>query len=194
MWQGLPLLVILLLAHCSSARVLSSPLQNMMPLLLLLPPLLQVEPLVKSYLGNSLHLLASMTQPEMTAYTLRRLRPSAAFFGPYPRLTKKLLKLGLEIFGSGEKENAPRLQVGMFPAKMPASMWGSATLHSQVWDGWVRVGEGLSTAGRRTGQVSICCCTALCIAITWYAASGMCCTSCVMHAEPSLCCTVLEEC
>jgi hypothetical protein len=73
---------------------------------------LQVEPLVKSYLGNSLHLLASMTQPEMSAYTLRRLRPSAAFFGPYPRLTKKLLKLGLELFGSGEKENAPRLQVG----------------------------------------------------------------------------------
>jgi hypothetical protein len=72
---------------------------------------LQVEPLVKSYLGNSLHLLASMTQPEMSAYTLRRLRPSAAFFGPYPRLTKKLLKLGLELFGSGEKENAPRLQV-----------------------------------------------------------------------------------
>jgi hypothetical protein len=71
----------------------------------------QVEPLVKSYLGNSLHLLASMTQPEMSAYTLRRLRPSAAFFGPYPRLTKKLLKLGLELFGSGEKENAPRLQV-----------------------------------------------------------------------------------
>lgn len=78
----------------------------------------KVEPLVKSYLGNSLHLLASMTQPEMSAYALRRLRPSAAFFGPYPRLTKKLLKLGLELFGSGEKENAPRLQALLLVRQM----------------------------------------------------------------------------
>lgn len=55
-----------------------------------------------------------MAQPVMTAYTLRRLRPSAAFLGPYPRLTKKLLKLALELFGSGEKETAPRLQVKGF--------------------------------------------------------------------------------
>lgn len=79
-----------------------------------------MEPLAKSYLGNSLHLLGSMTQPAMTAYTLRRLRASAAFLGPFPRLAKRLLKLALELFGSAE--NGPRLQVR---GAARAACWGS---------------------------------------------------------------------
>jgi nucleolar complex protein 2 len=69
----------------------------------------QVSPLMKSYLGNSLHLLSSMTQPAMTAFTLRRLRASAPFLGPFPHLAKKLMRSGLKLYGS--EEAAPRLQV-----------------------------------------------------------------------------------
>jgi nucleolar complex protein 2 len=84
----------------------------------------QVEPLVKSYLGNSLHLLSSMTQPDMTSYALRRLRSSVAFLGPYPRLTKKLLKLGLELFGSADQ--GPRLQASR-------ALTGLSPLLDVVW-------------------------------------------------------------
>lgn len=65
---------------------------------------------MKSYLGNSLHLLSSMTQPAMTAFTLRRLRASAAFLGPFNHLAKKLMRQGIKLFGS--EEAGPRLQVG----------------------------------------------------------------------------------
>jgi hypothetical protein len=64
---------------------------------------------MKSYLGNSIHLLSSMTQPAMTAFTLRRLRASAAFLGPFNHLTKKLMRIGLKLYGS--EEAGPRLQV-----------------------------------------------------------------------------------
>jgi nucleolar complex protein 2 len=65
---------------------------------------------MKSYLGNSIHLLSSMTQPAMTAFTLRRLRASAPFLGPFNHLAKKLMRLGLKLYGS--EEPGPRLQVG----------------------------------------------------------------------------------
>lgn len=64
---------------------------------------------MKSYLGNTIHLLASMTQPDMTAFTLRRLRASAALLGPWAHLSRKLLRLTLKLYGS--EEQGPRLQV-----------------------------------------------------------------------------------
>lgn len=64
---------------------------------------------MKSYIGNSIHLLSSMSQPAMTAYVLRRLRASAAFLGPMPHLTRKLLRMALKLFGA--EEPGPRLQV-----------------------------------------------------------------------------------
>lgn len=64
---------------------------------------------MKSYLGNSIHLLSSMTQPAMTSFTLRRLRASAPFLGPFNHLAKKLMRLGLKLYGS--EEPGPRLQV-----------------------------------------------------------------------------------
>jgi nucleolar complex protein 2 len=51
-----------------------------------------------------------MTQPAMTAFTLRRLRASAPFLGPFAHLTKKLMRIGLKLYGS--EEPGPRLQVG----------------------------------------------------------------------------------
>ncbi len=69
-----------------------------------------MEPLVKSYIGNSLHLLGQMTEGAMLAFVLRRLRASTAMLAPFQKLQRRLLKLALQLFGSAD--NAPRVQVG----------------------------------------------------------------------------------
>lgn len=53
----------------------------------------KVEPLVKSYLGNSLHVLQQMTDPELQAFSLRCLRPSIPFLASFPKLARKFLKV-----------------------------------------------------------------------------------------------------
>lgn len=70
----------------------------------------KVSPLVKSYLGNSLHLLSQMTESAMLAFTLRRLRASTAFLASFSKIQRRLLKTALQLFGSAD--NAPRVQVG----------------------------------------------------------------------------------
>ncbi|CAM8919429.1 unnamed protein product [Rhodiola kirilowii] len=57
--------------------------------------------LVKSYLGNSLHVLNQMTDTEMIAFTLRRLRYSAIFLAPFPALLRKYIKAALHFWGTG---------------------------------------------------------------------------------------------
>lgn len=68
----------------------------------------KVGVLIKSYLGNSLHLLGSLSETAMTAFALRRLRPSIVFLGPYTKIQRRYLKHALSVFGSAD--NAPRLQ------------------------------------------------------------------------------------
>mmetsp|Transcript_10320 Transcript_10320/g.29240 ORF Transcript_10320/g.29240 Transcript_10320/m.29240 type:complete len:725 (-) Transcript_10320:321-2495(-) len=60
----------------------------------------KVEPLVKSYLGNTLHLVSNVTEPGLAAYVYQRLRASVDLFTKFPVLSKKLLKLALKSFGS----------------------------------------------------------------------------------------------
>ncbi|CAM8910274.1 unnamed protein product [Rhodiola kirilowii] len=57
--------------------------------------------LVKSYLGNSLHVLNQMTDTEMIAFTLRRLRYSSIFLAPFPALLRKYIKAALHFWGTG---------------------------------------------------------------------------------------------
>ncbi len=66
------------------------------------------QDLIKSYLGNSIHLLGQMTEAAMLSFALRRLRASVVFLAPFERLQKKLLKLALTLFGSAD--NTPRVQ------------------------------------------------------------------------------------
>ncbi|KAL4519392.1 hypothetical protein Ndes2437A_g07590 [Nannochloris sp. 'desiccata'] len=73
-----------------------------------LPRWKKVEPLVKSYIGNTLHLLGQMTEPSMLAFILRRIRASTIFFAPYSKLQRRLLKAALTLFGSADA--APRVQ------------------------------------------------------------------------------------
>jgi len=88
---------------------------------------------VRSYLGNTLHLLGNMTEPAMLAFMLRRLRASAPMLAPFAKIQRRLLKLALQLFGSAE--NAPRLQVG--------GGWGGA---GHGWSLWPGLGWGAPAA------------------------------------------------
>ncbi|MCO5547204.1 hypothetical protein L7F22_000649 [Adiantum nelumboides] len=62
----------------------------------------KVEPLVKSYLGNTLHILTQMTDNQMISFTLKRLKASTCFIGALPRFARKYLKVALHFWGRGE--------------------------------------------------------------------------------------------
>ncbi|XP_016447201.1 nucleolar complex-associated protein 2 isoform X3 [Nicotiana tabacum] len=57
--------------------------------------------LVKSYLGNALHVLNQMTDTEMISFTLRRLRFSSVFLAAFPVLLRKYMKVLLHFWGTG---------------------------------------------------------------------------------------------
>ncbi|KAL1808677.1 hypothetical protein ACET3Z_025667 [Daucus carota] len=57
--------------------------------------------LVKSYLGNALHVLNQMTDTEMISFTLKRLRYSTIFLAAFPSLLRKYIKVGLHFWGTG---------------------------------------------------------------------------------------------
>lgn len=51
------------------------------------------QPLVKSYLGNTLHILTQMTDNQMISFTLKRVKASTCFLGVIPRFARKYLKV-----------------------------------------------------------------------------------------------------
>lgn len=53
----------------------------------------KLEPFVKSYLGNALHILNQMTDNQMIAFTVRRLKASVLFLAAFPILARKYLKV-----------------------------------------------------------------------------------------------------
>lgn len=55
----------------------------------------------------------NMTNASMQAFILRRLRASAAFLRPFEKLTRKLLKAALQLFGTAE-DHAVRVQAILF--------------------------------------------------------------------------------
>ncbi|KAL7151767.1 hypothetical protein ABFS83_04G053100 [Erythranthe nasuta] len=57
--------------------------------------------LVKSYLGNALHVLNQMTDNEMIAFMLRRLQYSTVFLAAFPALLRKYVKVALHFWGTG---------------------------------------------------------------------------------------------
>lgn len=59
----------------------------------------KVGPLVKSYWGNSLALLGSVTEAQLLSFTLRRLRASVAMLAPFDRIRDKFVKSCLNVFG-----------------------------------------------------------------------------------------------
>ncbi|KAK9149455.1 hypothetical protein Scep_008212 [Stephania cephalantha] len=57
--------------------------------------------LVKSYLGNSLHILNQMTDIKMISFTLKCLKNSAVFLAAFPSLLRKYVKVALHFWGTG---------------------------------------------------------------------------------------------
>ncbi|KAI3710849.1 hypothetical protein L2E82_40643 [Cichorium intybus] len=57
--------------------------------------------LVKAYLGNALHVLNQMTDTDMIAFTLRRLKFSSLFLAAFPALLRKYIKVVLHFWGTG---------------------------------------------------------------------------------------------
>jgi len=62
----------------------------------------KVQPLAKSFIGNTLHLLGNLTDAEMTSLVLQRLKASTPFMATFERLTKRVTRTALLCFGSGE--------------------------------------------------------------------------------------------
>ena len=89
----------------------------------------KLEPLVKSYLGNTLHLLDAMADPSMTAFILRRLRPSAPLFAVSERLQRKGLKAAVAAFGRDHAGTT--MQAALFLRAAAASL-GPAALDAAL--------------------------------------------------------------
>ena len=53
----------------------------------------KLEPFVKTYLGNALHILNQMTDNQMIAFTVRRLKASVIFLAAFPILARKYMKV-----------------------------------------------------------------------------------------------------
>lgn len=69
-------------------------------------------PFIRSYLGNTLHLLDKVTDPSMQGYILKRLRHSVPFLKDFDKIRRKFIAISLKIFSSGEDE--PRVQAVLF--------------------------------------------------------------------------------
>uniref|UniRef100_A0ACD5Z7H1 Uncharacterized protein n=1 Tax=Avena sativa TaxID=4498 RepID=A0ACD5Z7H1_AVESA len=62
-----------------------------------------VEPLIKSYLRNCLDLLSQITDNQILTNVLTRLRASAVYFSAYPSTSRRLLKILVRLWGSGDQ-------------------------------------------------------------------------------------------
>ncbi|ERN11821.1 nucleolar complex protein 2 homolog isoform X2 [Amborella trichopoda] len=58
--------------------------------------------LVKSYLGNALHVLNQMTDGQMILFTFKNLRHSAIFLTAFPNLLRKYIKVALHFWSTEE--------------------------------------------------------------------------------------------
>ncbi|KAK9755770.1 hypothetical protein RND81_01G049200 [Saponaria officinalis] len=57
--------------------------------------------MVKSFLGNALHALNRMTDPNEISFTLRQLKHSTLFMAAFPTLLRKFLKVAIHFWGTG---------------------------------------------------------------------------------------------
>ncbi|KAH9768148.1 Noc2p family [Citrus sinensis] len=62
-----------------------------------------VRPLIKSYLRSTLFMLNQATDSEILAFSLNRLRTSIVFFAAFPLLIRRLIKIGVHLWATGEE-------------------------------------------------------------------------------------------
>ncbi|GAY49547.1 hypothetical protein CUMW_119950 [Citrus unshiu] len=62
-----------------------------------------VRPLIKSYLRSTLFMLNQATDSEILAFSLNRLRASIVFFAAFPLLIRRLIKIAVHLWATGEE-------------------------------------------------------------------------------------------
>ncbi|KAJ7970410.1 nucleolar complex protein 2-like [Quillaja saponaria] len=67
-----------------------------------MPKWVTLRPLIKSYLRSTLFLLNQVTDSEMLTFTISRLRSSIIIFGTFPSLLRRLLKIAVHLWETGE--------------------------------------------------------------------------------------------
>jgi nucleolar complex protein 2 len=65
----------------------------------------KIAPLVKSYLGNALHLLTHLSEDNTATFILQRLRASVHFLPPFEPLRKKYVKAVVALFASAPQRH-----------------------------------------------------------------------------------------
>ncbi|KAL4589167.1 hypothetical protein LXL04_002071 [Taraxacum kok-saghyz] len=61
----------------------------------------KVKPMVKSYLRSTLFLLKQVTDSDILAFTISRLRPSIIFFAPFPSLLNRVIQIAIPLWATG---------------------------------------------------------------------------------------------
>ncbi|XP_026403536.1 nucleolar complex protein 2 homolog [Papaver somniferum] len=61
-----------------------------------------IKPLIRSYLSSTIKFLDQVTDSEIVAFSLTRLRASAMFFAAFPSLLQKLIKVTVYFLATGE--------------------------------------------------------------------------------------------
>ncbi|CAN1237785.1 Protein REBELOTE [Linum grandiflorum] len=61
-----------------------------------------LRPLIKLYLRSTIFLLNEVTDSEILAFILKRLRTSVAFFAAFPSLLQRLIKISVHIWATGK--------------------------------------------------------------------------------------------
>ncbi|KAF5729518.1 nucleolar complex protein 2 isoform X2 [Tripterygium wilfordii] len=61
-----------------------------------------VRPLVKTYLRSTLFLVTQVTDSRILAFAISRIRASIVFFAPFPTLLRRLIKIAIHLWATGE--------------------------------------------------------------------------------------------
>ncbi len=116
----------------------------------------KVEPLVKSFVGNTAHALAGITDGAALAFALRRVRASVDLLGPLPRLAKKLLKVSLKLFAEGvgdaERDRTVRVQAALLVRALADCQ---ADLTEDAMRGFVRAFQSVARQGTQAARPSL---------------------------------------
>ncbi|KAK9791168.1 hypothetical protein WJX73_004155 [Symbiochloris irregularis] len=89
----------------------------------------KVQPLIKTFLGNSLHLLGSLTHASLQAFALRRMRASVVFLVSSDAVQRKLMRHALQVMGSADA--SARVQAFLLVREM-ASVLPAPTLSNAM--------------------------------------------------------------
>ncbi|XP_038680545.1 nucleolar complex protein 2 homolog isoform X2 [Tripterygium wilfordii] len=63
-----------------------------------------LKPLVKTYLRSTLFLVTQFTDSKILAFAISRIRTSVVFFAPFPTLLRRLVKIVIHLWATGERD------------------------------------------------------------------------------------------